>query len=56
MRFKQMETITENRIIASRSNIEVTKQEVDGEEEHRGWSQIEEKKMIKFKKYKVLKR
>ena len=52
---KQMETITENRIIASRSNIEVTKQEVDGEEEHRGWSQIEEKKMIKFKKYKVLK-
>ena len=27
---KKMETITENRIIASRSNIEVTKQEVDG--------------------------
>ena len=52
---KQMETITENRIIASRSNIEVTKQEVDGEEEHRVFPEIEERKMMKFRKYKDLK-
>lgn len=52
---KQMETITENRIMASRSNIEITKQEVDGEEEHRVYSQIEERKMMKFRKYKDLK-
>lgn len=52
---KQMETITENRIIASRSNIEITKQEVDGEEEHRVCSQIEERRMMKFRKYKDLK-
>ena len=52
---KKMETITENRIIASRSNIEVTKQEVDGEEEHRVFPEIEERKMMKFRKYKDLK-
>ena len=52
---KQMETITENRIMASRSNIEITKQEVDREEEHRVYSQIEERKMMKFRKYKDLK-
>lgn len=52
---KQMETITENRIIASRSNIEATKQEVDGEEEHRVFPEIEERKMMKFRKYKDLK-
>jgi hypothetical protein len=45
-----METITENRIIAS-NNIKVTKQEVYGEEEHRGHLQIEENKMINYKKY-----
>jgi hypothetical protein len=52
---RQMETITENRIIASRSNLEITKQEVDGEDEHRVYSQIEERKMMKFRKYKDLK-
>ena len=52
---KQMETITENRIMASRSNIEITKHEVYGEEEHRVCSQIEERKMMKFRKYKYLK-
>ena len=52
---KQMETITENRIMASRSNIEITKQEVHGEDEHRVYSQIEERRMMKFRKYKYLK-
>lgn len=52
---KQMETITENRIIASRSNVEVTKQKVGGEEEHRVFPEIEERKMMKFRKYKDLK-
>lgn len=52
---KQMETITENRIMASRSNIEITKQEVHGEDEHRAYSQIEERRMMKFRKYKYLK-
>lgn len=52
---KQMETITEKRIMASRTNIEITKQDVDGEEEHRVCSQLEEKKMMKFRKYNELK-
>ena len=41
---KQMETITENRIMASRSNIEITKQEVDREEEHRIYHKLKKGK------------